>query len=298
MKYWLARAGEEKPEGPFSKAELSGMYHAGAVDMLDQVALHGTERWQDLGKLLGLRDYQDPAAAAVPPPLPQVQAHKKRTAGNGGVGCIMMIVGLVLLLIFWPLGLLLIFGAAILDQASVHYICSACGNQTVRTARHCMACKAVFVPESLARNLAKGAAVGLLCFGLIGWWVWSLMEDSRIEAVKVQQKAPATQPVAQSGPVEEAANNPQLWEYRAKVAAIFTAKGCSIDESRLPRFLTVRLNEEHSEIPDYQELMRLGNQAVQLWRSYDPGYFELLIKAADGEYLVGGDPFSGVKIIP
>lgn len=296
MKYWLARAGEEKPEGPFSKADLSRMYHAGEVEMLDQVALNGTDRWQDLGRLLDLRDYQDPAAAAVPPPLPQVQAHKKRTSGNGGVGCIMMIVGLVLLLIFWPLGLLLIFGAAILDQASVHYICTACGNQTVRTARHCMACKAVFVPESLARNLGKGLAAGILCFGLIGWGVWSSMEDSRLDAARVRPEVTARPATVKPASVEKADSDVQLWEYRAKVAAVFADQGFQVEESRVPRSITVRLSVEQSENYDLARLLQMGNEAVRLWRSLDQGFFSLLIKAANGDYLVEGDSINGVKV--
>lgn len=295
MKYWLARAGEENPEGPFSKAELSQMYHAGAVDMFDQVALHGTERWQDLGKLLGLRDYQDPAAAAVPPPLPQVQSHKKRTSGNGGVGCIMMIVGLVLLLIFWPLGLLLIFGAAILDQASVHYICTACGNQTVRTARHCMACKAVFVPESLARNLAKGAAVGLLCFALIAWLVWSSMEDSRHESVKMSQNEPAAVAV-QSGQTPSAPEDLRLWALREKVVAHYQAQGMEVQESVRARFVTVRVSAIQGASLTNGELESLAFAGLKLWRAEEPGYFMVLITDSAGKYLASADPM-GSKIL-
>lgn len=279
MKYWLARAGEEKPEGPFSKADLSRMYHAGEVEMLDQVALHGTERWQDLGKLLGLRDYQDPAA--VPPPLPQVQAHKKRTSGNGGVGCMMMIVGLVLLLIFWPLGLLLIFGAAILDQASVHYICTACGNQTVRTARHCMACKAVFVPESLARNLLKGLAVGLLCLGLIGWGVWSSMQAERTnpaaKPVQVQRVAPTS--------------DPRAWESWNAMANVWRTAGADVEQSNDPRKMVVILPLQLArKLTDY-ELKTLAQAA---WSRF-PDAYSLRVRDELGTELVSASVF-GVKV--
>ncbi len=142
MKYWLARTGEEKPEGPFSKAELSQMYHAGAVDMLDQVALHGTERWQDLGKLLGLRDYQDPAAEG-PVRGPPVLAKKKRQV-LGNAGCVVFVFGLLLLLFVPVVGVLLIVVAMIVEQCSVKMICTNCGNVTVRTARECAVCHAHF----------------------------------------------------------------------------------------------------------------------------------------------------------
>jgi hypothetical protein len=144
MKYWLARAGEEKPEGPFSRADLSRMYHDGEVDMLDQVCLAGTERWQDLGRLLGLRDYQDPQAAPAAVQLEEVVLAKKKRKAVGSGGCAILLLGLIMLGFFWPVGVILIGAALIVDHMSVKLICTCCGNVTVRTARQCAVCKARF----------------------------------------------------------------------------------------------------------------------------------------------------------
>ena len=75
MTYWLARSGQDKPEGPYTQAQLRQRYEAGEADMDDQVCLAGTQAWQDLGKLLDLRAYREAhAPRAAPPPLPQVHA--------------------------------------------------------------------------------------------------------------------------------------------------------------------------------------------------------------------------------
>jgi hypothetical protein len=178
MKYWLARAGEEKPEGPFSRADLSRMYHDGEVDMLDQVCLAGTERWQDVGKLLGLRDYQDPAAVPAALQPEAVVRAKKKGKAVGSSGCVLLIFGLLMLLLFWPVGVILIGAAIIVNYLSVKPTCTACGNVTVSTARQCAVCKAVFVPESQVKNLAMGLFMAVLFLGLIGLAVWASMEGS------------------------------------------------------------------------------------------------------------------------
>jgi hypothetical protein len=101
MKFWLARATSKNPEGPFTKADLAGMYEAGTVDMLDQVCLAGTEQWQDLGRLLDLRAYVAGRAVVEPAAAEPVFAKKKRKV-VGSAGCVVFVFGL-LLLILMPL---------------------------------------------------------------------------------------------------------------------------------------------------------------------------------------------------
>lgn len=145
MTYWLARLGEEKPGGPYSRADLSRMYQAGEADMYDQVCLAGTERWQDLGKLLALRDYQNPAAAASSQPREQVVLAKKKRRVMGSAGCVVFVFGLLLLVLMPPIGVLMIVAGLIIEQCSVKVICTNCGNVTVKTARECAVCRAHFV---------------------------------------------------------------------------------------------------------------------------------------------------------
>src|SRR5690606_15556452 len=41
MTYWLAHVGKDRPEGPYTKAELSRKYEAGEAHLQDQVCLQG-----------------------------------------------------------------------------------------------------------------------------------------------------------------------------------------------------------------------------------------------------------------
>lgn len=143
MTYWLAHVGKDRPEGPYTKAELSRKYEAGEAHLQDQVCLQGTECWQDLGKLLDSRDSRH-AHAIQEAAAPLEYAKKKRTTGHGGIGCLMILAGLTLLAIIPVLGVILIVGALVLDQASVHYVCRRCGNITGKHARECAGCRAIF----------------------------------------------------------------------------------------------------------------------------------------------------------
>ncbi len=143
MTYWLAHVGKDRPEGPYTKAELSRKHAAGEVDLQDQICPQGTECWQDLGKLLDLRDDRH-AHATQEAAAPLEFAKKKRTTANGGIGCLMILAGLALLAIIPVVGVILIVGALVLDQASVHYVCRRCGNITGKHAHECAGCRAVF----------------------------------------------------------------------------------------------------------------------------------------------------------
>jgi len=146
--YWLSRAGATQAEGPYTPRQIQTMWGNGQITAEDQLCPTDIDDgWvpaemviEELEDRMIAREVEAAAAAA----RPTVLAKKKRTTGNGGVGCLMLGAGLVLLAFFWPLGLLLIFAALILDQASVHYLCTACGNKTVRTARVCAVCRAHF----------------------------------------------------------------------------------------------------------------------------------------------------------
>jgi hypothetical protein len=143
MNYWLARDGAKTPEGPYGKGVLRRMYEAGTAEAMDQVCPAGTEAWQDLGQLLDLRAWREAQAAQVAAVETVVLAKKKRKA-VGSSGCAILLLGLIMLAFFWPVGVILIGAALVVDHLSVKLICTACGNVTVRTARQCAVCDARF----------------------------------------------------------------------------------------------------------------------------------------------------------
>lgn len=144
MTYWLARSGEDAPEGPYTQAQLRQRYEAGEADVHDQVCLAGTQAWQDLGRLLDLRAWREAQApqAVAAAAAPVLTKKKRQVLGNAG--CVIFVFGLLMLLFLPPIGVLMIVAALIVEQVSVKMVCCNCGNVTVKTARECAVCRAHF----------------------------------------------------------------------------------------------------------------------------------------------------------
>lgn len=73
-----------------------------------------------------------------------VAATKKRKSEFAGAGCLIQLVGLVLLF-FFPIGT--IFGVALLlygSAKSIKLVCSSCGNTVEKTSTMCPHCRASF----------------------------------------------------------------------------------------------------------------------------------------------------------
>jgi hypothetical protein len=255
------------------------------------VCLAGTERWQDVGKLLGLRDYQDPQAAPAAVQPEAVVRAKKKGKAVGSSGCVLLIFGLLMLLLFWPVGVILIGAAIIVNYLSVKPTCTACGNVTVSTARQCAVCKAVFVQESQVKNLAMGLFMAVLFLGLIGWVIFYAGEELW-EHRQWQERAqiaaqPKPAPVPAPPPAPE---DPRLWSLREKVVEYYRTKGYSVQESTRARSVTVKMSAiQGSSLKDYQ-LENLAMEGLKIWQSEDAGFFTVLITDTTGQYLASADP--------
>ena len=98
-------------------------------------------------------------------------SRKVRTGGSQAAAIIIGLLGLVLLLLFWPLGLLLMVIAYFADAkyGKAHY-CGSCGNDVTVTSRLCPTCHSQLVEPDLsmrAGNALRQAAVTVLTLILI-----------------------------------------------------------------------------------------------------------------------------------
>lgn len=143
--YWLTRTGGPA-EGPFTLAQLKSMYQAGHVPATAQVCVDGTEDWLPLTDELEHEQTMQRQLAgprSAPPPMPRLQEGKlKRGSKSGGLGCFLLIVAIIMLVIFWPIGIVVGVLAVVVDSMSLYYHCSICGNETAKSSRQCPHCKA------------------------------------------------------------------------------------------------------------------------------------------------------------
>ena len=130
--YWLCRTPGADAEGPFSLGQLQKMHEAGSVTASALVCRAGEEVWYGL---------DDELAASEPPTVQMAPVKKKRRSKGSGCGAVFcFLLGLVMLLLFWPAGLLLIVVALIMDHSSYQPTCGRCGNFVAAKSRLCPAC--------------------------------------------------------------------------------------------------------------------------------------------------------------
>lgn len=141
--YWLCRTPEADPEGPFSLGQLGKMHEAGSVTAASLVCRQGEDVWYGLDDELAACDLEAGREPAfIPPTLQMAPVRKKRRSKGSGCGAVFcFLLGLVMLLLFWPVGLLLIVAALIIDHTSYETTCGRCGNSVAPRSRLCPTCK-------------------------------------------------------------------------------------------------------------------------------------------------------------
>lgn len=143
MTYWLSRAGATQAEGPYTPRQIQTMWSNGQITAEDQLCPTDVEDgWLPAEMVVEELEERAVAREALPSSA-KAYAHKKRKA-VGSSGCAVLVLGLIMLLFFWPVGVLLIAAAIVIDHLSVKLICTSCGNITVKTARECSTCRAHF----------------------------------------------------------------------------------------------------------------------------------------------------------
>jgi hypothetical protein len=126
------------------------MYRAGAINAESLICVNGEQEWMEARWMLedvpvpGLASgsglWQSATAEAMQA-MP-VMARRKRGQKNGCLAAFLFLAGLGLLLIFWPLGFLLIFVGLIIDHTGCYWMCGRCKNEVSPRAKMCPACQA------------------------------------------------------------------------------------------------------------------------------------------------------------
>lgn len=139
--YWLSRDGNSSPEGPYSITQLRAMYAAGQVTALAKVCRSGEDLWLMLEDELESGAPQLPSSplrAADLPRFGRVKSVKK----SGCAAIFLFFCGVGMCFVFFPIGLLLIIAAFVIDLSNGDYVCSECGNKLMKSSSICPACKA------------------------------------------------------------------------------------------------------------------------------------------------------------
>lgn len=308
MTYWLARSGQDKPEGPYTQAQLRQRYEAGEADMDDQVCLAGTQAWQDLGKLLDLRAWREAhAPGAAAPPGAQVQAPggmmpRKPDYSSAGLmiqmqrdadletakrcsrAVSLLGLGVILVSIIPGLGLILALGSmgVLVVVATALCIVTIVKGMVWRGIMDLLAVW-VFVPVLVVVM----QFMGLGAFASISKAYQEGAQQAREKQALEKQAARAQAPP----------EDPALWALREKVVRYYTAQGMQVEDSVQARSVTVKVSMIQGDSMRYSELEKLAEGGLAIWSAEDGGMLNLLIKDTSGKYLVSGDPLSGAKVL-
>jgi hypothetical protein len=308
MTYWLARSGQDKPEGPYTQAQLRQRYEAGEADADDQVCLVGTQAWQDLGRLLDLRAWREAQAPqAAPQPLPQVQGPRgmmprkpdyssaglmiqmqrdadMETAKRCSKAVNLLAVGVVLVSIIPGLGIILALGSMGLLAVVATALCIV-----------------TIVKGMVGRGIMDLLAVWVFVPVLVvvmqfmGLGVFAGFAQAFKEGAQQAREKQALEKQAAMAPAE--AEDPALWALREKVVRYYTAQGMQVEDSVKARSVTVMVSMIQGDSLRYAELQKLAEAGLAIWTAEDGGMLNLLIKDTSGKYLVSGDPISGAKVL-
>lgn len=126
--YWVSQAGQVF--GPYTIAQLDAMWSSGQITADALTCLDGSEYWRPVIELM---------RQAESPPLPEF-APVPRCGRRPmfWLSMCLVLVGLLLLVLWWPIGLLCWLVAVVIDRK--HWECGACRNQVGQNARLCPSC--------------------------------------------------------------------------------------------------------------------------------------------------------------
>jgi hypothetical protein len=102
-----------------------------------------------------------------PPALPEtptaIRKHSTRSSGSQVLSLILFLIGLACLLIIWPLGLLIIIIALLLDGRRIKITtCGACGNEVAPTSTLCPTCHIQLTAPPLRPQIIKWCIILLI----------------------------------------------------------------------------------------------------------------------------------------
>jgi RNA polymerase subunit RPABC4/transcription elongation factor Spt4 len=164
---WL----EDAVSGPHELHDLAEMVRSGGVSLSDLWSADGANDWRPLSEIVTVTEPEPAAAiktklcddcegvvslrAADCPhcgaplrkktkaevPIAQESigvTRRKRKVETFGAGCAVQLLGLGLMFVFWPIGLMVMLGGHFL---AYKWICGNCGNKVEKTAAMCPACR-------------------------------------------------------------------------------------------------------------------------------------------------------------
>lgn len=168
--YWLCRTPGAATEGPFTIGQLRKMHEAGSVTAEAVVCRQGEQEWMGLDdELCAIEIERGPVLNK-----PQGSAHRlTRRVKTGGSGCgalILFVVGLVICILFFPIGILpgiiVIVAAFLVDgKYGKESCCGACGNAVAATSLQCPNCRSLLDSPPMTSQLwswIKQAALWVL----------------------------------------------------------------------------------------------------------------------------------------
>ncbi len=132
-------------EGPFTFGQLKAMYQTGAINAEALVCPNGEEEWTEARWMLEEVEAELGRPSTMQGmPVRQVAnpgtVKLRRGQKNGCVSGFLFLVGIALLFVFWPLGLLVILAALIMDHTGSYSMCGACRNEVAPKSRVCPVC--------------------------------------------------------------------------------------------------------------------------------------------------------------
>ena len=95
-------------------------------------------------------------------------SRKVKTGGSQGMSLFLGVLGLLFLVLFWPLGLLLILLAFFADAKykQAHY-CGSCGNDIASTSRLCPICRAELVSPIVGQQVGNAVKKAVIAFATV-----------------------------------------------------------------------------------------------------------------------------------
>src|SRR5687768_1988973 len=125
--YWISRNGGPS-EGPYELEQLASMWQTGQLTSIDFAAESGTGEWFNVAYLM--------APAALEP----IKARRRRHRPYLMEAALVAVLGLMLLVFFWPLGVVLMIGSILMDRTI--WDCGQCGDKVHETTKVCPKCGA------------------------------------------------------------------------------------------------------------------------------------------------------------
>lgn len=145
--YWLSRAPGTQPEGPYYFDQLESMFAGGQVTAQAQICPQGGKEWRLLAEEIR---GQETVAWAL-------------TGQRTSAGTWLFVLGVICLLIAWPIGLLMLIAGIIVERTTTYQYCGDCGNDVGNHAKVCGSCGSLLKRKSFTKTLAMACVGFVIC---------------------------------------------------------------------------------------------------------------------------------------